>query len=71
MDANIEKISEEIHNMWMQWAQHVLATEPLISEERTKRWKEECFKPYEELSETMKQRDRDFAIKILERLKDE
>jgi hypothetical protein len=66
MEAKLEVVSEQIHNMWMKWAKNLLATETNISEERIQRWKEDCFKPYGELSEEMKQLDRDFALQILE-----
>lgn len=70
-DKVIETISEDIHNMWMRWAKNLLAIEPHISEERIKRWTNDCFKPYAELSEEMKQLDRDFAKKILKRINNE
>jgi len=46
-----------------------LATEKAISSERKKRWEEECFMPYSELSEAMKELDRKFAKKILKKIK--
>lgn len=64
----IEAVSEEIHEMWTTWAKEILKTEKGISPIRKKRWKEECFKPYLELSEAMKDLDRKFAIKILDRI---
>jgi len=36
-----------------------------ISKERIKRWEKECFLPYDELSEKMKELDRKVARKIL------
>ena len=71
MTTKIEMVSSEIHNMWTSWAKNLIDTEPHISEERKKRWIEDCFKPYEELSEEMKQLDRDFAIKIIKVIKNE
>jgi len=68
-DKNIvERVSEEIHNMWLQWANELMASEQNISSIRKKRWREECFKPYSELSEMMKDLDRNFAVKILNRI---
>ncbi len=62
----IEEISKYVHEeMWVKWAQTILETEPNISIERRERW-EECFIPYEELSEEMKDLDRQFARKIYE-----
>ena len=60
-----EKISAEIHVMWMSWAKELLENENDISEERKERWETACFKPYEELSSQMKDLDRKFAKKIL------
>jgi hypothetical protein len=36
-----------------------------LSEERIRRWEEECFMPYEDLSEDMKEKDRQIARKLL------
>ena len=41
-------------------------TKANLSDERVKRWEEECFMPYEELSEEMKEYDREYARKVLE-----
>lgn len=65
---HVEAVSEEIHKMWMTWAKNIVATEKTISLQRLKRWQEECFMPYSELSEEMKDLDRAFAFKILERI---
>lgn len=67
----LEKLSKLIHEeLWTPWAKEILSTEN-VSIRRQKRWKEECFKPYEELSEEMKELDRIFAKKIIKILKDE
>jgi len=68
-DKLLEEVSDEIHKMWTTWATEIIATEKGISENRRKRWEEDCFKPYAELSEAMKNLDRKFAIKILDRIK--
>lgn len=65
----IEEVSDEIHKMWTSWATEILQTEKGISKERRKRWEEDCFKPYKELTEKMKDLDRKYAIKILNRIK--
>ncbi|NRD19277.1 hypothetical protein HNV08_04390 [Winogradskyella eckloniae] len=72
-DANItlELVSKHIHNMWTTWAKNIIETEPNISKERKERWQKECFKPYEELSESMKQLDRNFAVQIIEAITNE
>jgi methionyl-tRNA synthetase len=64
-DAGIELLAEELHNLWMDWSKNI-AEEEEISEERIDRWEKECWKPYEELSEKMKHKDRRRARQILE-----
>lgn len=62
----IEKLSKFLHEeCWTKFAKGVLNTEQNISKERIDRWNNECFMPYEQLSEEMKQKDRDFAMKLL------
>lgn len=64
----IEKLSEFVHEeMWGKWAKKLLEEESNISDERRKRW-EECFVPYNELSEEMKDLDRGFAKRIIDLL---
>lgn len=70
-NIQLEKVSAIIHGMWTSWAKKLLETEENISEARIKRWREDCFKPYEELSEEMKMLDRHFAIEIFKKIKDE
>lgn len=66
MTDKLEKLSEYIHEeMWTKWAKIMIEQEPNISEERKKRWNEECFIPYNELTEEMKDIDRIFARKII------
>lgn len=61
----IEELSERIHEqLWMPWAKILLESENL-SKERVNRWTNECFKPYNELSEDMKELDRIMVRKIL------
>lgn len=64
-----EIISELIHEEWVIWAKTILASEPNISAERKERWEKECLKPYSELSEEMKDLDRMFADKFINKLK--
>lgn len=62
----LEQISKLIHEeLWMGWAQNIIKTEPNLSQERKGRWEKECFMPYEQLSESMKDLDRQFAQKII------
>lgn len=55
----IEELSSAIHDWWMDWAKTIMKFEKL-SEERSKRW-ESCFVPYADLSEEMKEKDREIA----------
>jgi hypothetical protein len=61
----LEELSAEIHNQWTTWAKELIVSEPNLSIERQARWQNECFKNYDQLSEDMKQLDRNFAMKIL------
>ncbi|MFA9214600.1 MAG: RyR domain-containing protein [Candidatus Methylacidiphilales bacterium] len=65
----IEVVAEIIHKNWMLWATELLQHEPNLSTERKQRWENECILPYNELSEQMKNLDRQFAIEILRALK--
>lgn len=66
-----EKVSSEIHQMWMSWAKKIAVEEKNISKERIKRWERECFLPYDNLSEEMKELDRKFARRIIKIIHDE
>lgn len=68
-NLKLEQVSSQIHEMWMFWAKELLNSEPNLSKERVKRWKEFCFIPYLELSEEMKELDRNFAQKIINKIK--
>lgn len=64
----IEQLSKVIHEeLWMPWSKGLLQDEN-ISQERKDRWEKQCFMPYEELSEEMKELDRINARKILNAL---
>lgn len=65
MTFDLEKAAEGVHELWMGWAK-ILISEENLSEERVKRWNE-CFVPYSELSEEMKELDRKFAKQIIEK----
>ena len=64
-NKKLEEVSELVHQLWMGWAKEMLDKEHLISEERRNRWQNDCFKPYSELSEEMKDLDRKFAKMFL------
>lgn len=63
----LENLSKLEHQQWMDWAKGILKEED-ISEERRKRW-EELFIPYDKLSEKEKEKDREYARKIMQLLK--
>jgi hypothetical protein len=63
-----EELANLEHEQWMKWAKDILKSED-ISEDRAKRWEDECFKPYEKLSEKMKGFDREWADKVIKIVK--
>lgn len=60
----LEKLAALEHDQWIAWAQTVADTEPNLSEGRVERWKT-YFVPYEELTEEVKEFDREWARKVL------
>ena len=56
----LEAVAEFEHEQWMAWAKNLLEREPNISQERKARW-QKLFVPYAELSEEMKEADREWA----------
>lgn len=63
-ESVLEKLAKLEHDQWMKWAKDIMKKEDL-SEERVNRWEEECFMPYDDLSEDMKEFDREWARKVL------
>jgi hypothetical protein len=59
----IEKLADLEHEQWITWSKDLAAKEQL-SPERLARWKE-CWVPYSELTEEMKEHDRVWARKVL------
>lgn len=59
----LEDLAELEHKQWEEWAKNLMEKEEL-SEERVKRWKT-LFVPYENLSNEMKDADREWAMKVL------
>ena len=59
---SIERLAALEHEQWMHWAK---AVEHEVSEERRRSWAE-FFVPYEELSESFKELDREWARKVIE-----
>jgi C4-dicarboxylate-specific signal transduction histidine kinase len=64
----VEKLADLEHRQWMHWSQYV-AREHNISEELKEKW-DENWKPYSELSEEMKEKDRKWARKSLKIIKE-
>lgn len=60
----LEELAEIEHEQWMGWSKSVASE---VSEERQKRWKK-LWVPYDKLSEEMKEEDRIFARKVLEKV---
>jgi hypothetical protein len=57
-------LAELEHDQWIEWAKNIIKSEN-ISADRVERWKA-LFIPYSELSEEMKDLDRDWAKKALD-----
>ena len=66
----IETLSKFLHEeCWMMYADRLIKTaEPI--EEIKNRWQRDCMMPYDDLSEVEKEKDRQFARKLLELLED-
>lgn len=62
-DELLEKLAEHDHEMWKDWARHLLSEEA-ISTTRVQRWARN-FVPYNELSEKEREKNRVLARKIL------
>ncbi|WP_177209077.1 hypothetical protein [Natronobacterium haloterrestre] len=62
-----ERLAALEHRQWMEWSQHLAAEEDL-SDDRLKRW-ESLWIPYAELSEEMKDHDREWADKVLDEVR--
>ncbi len=59
----LEELSDLEHTQWMSWAKDIVKTEK-INSERKARW-EKLFISYDELSEEDKDKDREWAMKVL------
>jgi len=65
--TSVELLSSLIHNQWSEWARNLEMRENLTPE-RLERWNK-LYIPYEQLSEDMKDKDREYAIKFLNEIK--
>ena len=57
----LERLAELEHEQWVAWSRAVAAE---VSAERRRRW-QECWVPYAELPEEVKELDREWARKVL------
>lgn len=57
----LEQKAKIIHDIWMEYANHMIAVDAGITAERLSHWKANCLKPYSELSEAQKEIDRKYA----------
>jgi len=62
-DTMLEALAELEHDQWVSWAKNIIESET-ITPERTERWKE-MFVPYADLSEEDKDKDREWARKVM------
>ena len=68
-EAVREKLAELEHDQWIAWSKNIAETEN-ITPARLERWKA-LWCPYSELSEPVKDQDREWADKVLEIVKAE
>ena len=61
----LERLAEVEHEQWMSWSQSVAEE---VSAEQRQRW-QECWVPYVDLPEEVKELDRQWARKVLEALR--
>ena len=59
----LEDLAALEHDQWVQWAKDIAETED-ITPERVEKWKK-LFVPYSKLSEEDKDKDREWAVKVL------
>lgn len=59
----LESLASLEHDQWVEWAKNIIKSEN-ISKERVERWKK-LFVPYENLSDDMKEKDREWGRKVL------
>jgi hypothetical protein len=57
----LERLAELEHEQWVAWSRAVAGE---VSAERRRRW-QECWVPYAELPEEVKELDREWARKVL------
>ena len=63
--AMIESLAQVEHEQWKEWASSLMESEPNISAKRLERWRAYMV-PYESLPGNIKEKDRDYAKKVLD-----
>lgn len=64
LEQKLEQLAELEHRQWIEWSKNLVEKEPQISKERKERWSK-LWVPYSELSEPMKDLDREWARQVL------
>jgi len=59
----IEKLAALEHDQWAHWTKYMLVN---LTDENIARWKEQIDTPYSKLSEKDKDKDREWAQKVLD-----
>jgi len=57
-----EELAALEHEQWVRWARHFLAH---ATPENLARWQRQCETPYDQLTEAEKDRDREWADRVL------
>ena len=65
LDAMIERLAALKHEQWAHWTKHMLAN---LTPENIARWERLAATPYAELTEAEKDKDREWAEKVLDLL---
>ena len=60
----VEGLAEIEHEQWITWTKEIAKMEK-ISPARLKRWEKLWKKPYDKLTDSQKEEDRGFALKVL------
>lgn len=64
MTSLLEELAELEHKQWMSWSKYLYRMGE-VSKDKVRRWKENSWKPYNELTEAQKKMDRKWARKVL------
>ena len=67
--ALLEALARLEHSQWMEWSKAIAQNE-CLSPARLKRWQGQLWKHYDELTESDKERDRDYARKVIDIVED-